>query len=198
MEADEIVFIPKYPIKFRVVAALSPPMAAAAVAAAWAEGDRKPLLYVGVALFVVLPPLFWLRTYRRIRFGREIRLERFLLPPRTIRYASIQDYGFGVLKTSQGTVSLQNCENFVEFGNALKESETRGYWNESQLKGELPEKQVASWRATMIAAPVAVVLTTAFVITHPIGLRLHPLVWFMAIYVPLGLGLYAHYRRRAD
>ena len=195
MENADIVFVPKYPLKFRLMALIGfPLLVAASIFAAIVGGREKPSLYLGL-LFVAAMPVLWMRAYKKVRFDRSIVLERYLLPPRIIQYASIQDVGAGLLKTSQGAVSLLNCDNVEEFDLAVEESRQRGYWSQSQIKGELLGKQVATAKTMGIAIPVAIVGSVVAVMIRPFGLSLHWLVWFGVIYLPLALGLYAHFRK---
>lgn len=190
---EDIVFKPKYPIRFRLMLVFSPVFAGFAAWVAITRGAEEPKAYLGL----LVPPavLFvFARTYRRIRFGQSIVLERFLLPPRVIPYTAIQDVGMGLLKTSQGGVAVLNCDNVEEFDQALEESKNRGYWQESQIKGAMLGRQLAGARTATIALPVAVVISIVATILQP--WKVHWFVWFLSAYIPLTIGLYLYFRRR--
>jgi len=198
VSADEIVFVPKYVWRHRFAMYATPVMAVLGIVVAVAKPPHEPGVWAGLLMFVVGAALLWLMTVKRVRFGPSIVVERYLRPPRSIEYSSIVDVGSGVLKTTRRPVAFtsMNCSNVDEFDAAVAESRRRGYWSETQLKGEIPGQQAASARSQLIAIPVSIVGAVAATVAKPGGLRYPWIVWWIAIYLPLALGLYAYFRHR--
>ena len=197
MSADEITFVPKYKLGYRITLFASPVVVPLAVWGAIVGGRKDPWLYFFL-LFAVAMPVIWSKTYRRIRFGQSISFERYVLSPRVVEYSSITDVGRGILKTRQGTFALidQNCLNVDDFDRAVEESRNRGYWSTTQIDGKLVLQQAASGKAGLIALPLSIAAAILATYLQPGGLHLRFIFWFLIFYLPLAFGSYYFFKRR--
>jgi hypothetical protein len=197
MKSDEIVFTPKYDSGYILLLKVAPVLALFAAFLgvwSWRKGPSSFLLFA----FVPAAYGIWYQTYRRIRFGESIVVERPVFPRRkTIEYGSIEDVAPGILKTRQGNILIQYCQNAAEFDHAVKESRRRGYWSEAQIKGELPRQEWISARIMATAYPIAGVVAFFATRFEPFGIHLHWSIWAMASFFAIGLPMHWYLTRRA-
>ncbi len=197
MNPDEIVVIPRYALRLRLSLLSLPLISGVTLWVLVARAPRDPIVYLVLLFFLGGLLAVWPRFYRKIRFGRSIVLERYLLPPRIVEYSSITDVGIGVLMTSQGNITLPNWDNVADFDAAVQECRKRGHWTDAQIKGELVQQQIAAAITGAIAIPVAIVGSIVAVYWQPFGIELHPMLWFLGICAPIVLLLHVYFRRRA-
>jgi 4-amino-4-deoxy-L-arabinose transferase-like glycosyltransferase len=161
---DETVFVPKYGFRHRAVLVVAPVMAALALLLAVNKGQEDPEIYLVAAFFVLCAVVIPFAMVRRIRFGGEIVIERYILPPRRFSYSDVQDIGVSSIKMKKGHLSLYEMQIVDELHAIFEQVMQRGQMSEGQIEGELAAKEIISWMAAVYAliASVVIYLVLAF------------------------------------
>jgi hypothetical protein len=120
---EKIVFKPQYPLRIRMSVYLYPiGILACLYFIFMAFSSQRIFPYIIFALIFGFTTLSMpLIIFREARFGDEITLKRYFLPPRIIHYEDVIDLTQRGLAAKRGGIPLVNVENRSEFEKIIKQ-----------------------------------------------------------------------------
>ena len=148
---------------------------------------------IGSIVVVIGTLAFPFKFIRRVRFGRKLVIDRFILPPREIDYSDITDIGITGVKTRHGNISLYEMTNANEFKDLLVTALAHAEISDGQLEGKLAQQEVNAAKDSVYAGFLSFALFILLVWLKPPWLRyfngdnlfLLPLALFTACYFVL-------------
>jgi hypothetical protein len=181
-DASEIVFRPRYGFRRRAAMFVMPIMALLAAFLAVAHAPKNPKDYLPAAFFVGGSIGFAFVTIRRIRFGPDICVDRYLLPPRRFDYTDIEEIGLMTIKTRRGKISPYGVDNSDELGAIFEDLVKTGRMSESQIGEELALKEALGATTMIYAIFIALPLHLVLLFVNRPSSRLTGGLRFFAIF----------------
>lgn len=152
-------FTPRYSLRLKFALVIIPLLSVSVVEKMVSGGGRgDALAYFSVFVVLLLTAFVPITLIRRVRFERELVVDRFLLPPQTIPYKNVKDVGLLVVKVEGGlNIPLSGVKNAGEFLDKLAHALAQRNLIE-QLEGKLAAREFRTWQSTSYAAVVTPLL----------------------------------------
>jgi hypothetical protein len=187
---DEVVFVPRYPMRIRAGFVVIP-LAFAFSLLIFAVEDRSLNSLFSIAFLGLL----WLGGLfawtRRIRFGPRIYVDRYLLPPREFDYSDIVGFGMGIIKTKRGNISTRYIRNLDELYSILEDFVAKRILAETQIQDLLTANDWLRWAAAAISVVPSVVVSLFLFYYLPIRTTVNARLVFSLYWFPTYLATYA-------
>ena len=136
-----------------------------AVAAVALQDTRTGLQMLALVILGGVFAIPSARAVRRIRFGREMVVQRVAAP--SIRIPDITDIGGGFVRTRRGTLFYGLMFNEYELLEQLDRLRESGIISAAQLEGRLTFEAALRWRAARYAIVPGITLTLVLLVVLP-------------------------------